>query len=232
MRSIVSKKPFDRSRLESDTHLRYRVTGEERERRLIDAAIDVIGAKGLSRTTLADIAKRADLAYGHISFRFRTKESLLLAALRAVADEYVAVRDHAVADKALPAAERLKAMIEAGFSRNIASKKKIALWHAFLSECHTRAAYLRLFSEVREAEYQRARLICEEILSEGTASSLDSHRAAIGINSLVEGLWFNMHLTPGAINNTEALSIANGFLAALYPTKAFVFINPRKSLGS
>jgi AcrR family transcriptional regulator len=224
MRSIDPKKGTLDSNLEGARQLRYRVTGEERERQLIEAAIDVIGAKGLSRTTLADIAKRAGLAYGHISFRFKTKESLLLAALRAVTEEYVAVRDRAVAEDGLSAAERLKAMTEAGFSRNIASKKKIALWHAFLSECHTRADYMRLFAEIREAEYQRARAICEEMAKEGAASSLDPHRAAIGINSLVEGLWFNMRLAPGAIDNTEALSIANGFLAALYPSRADVFL--------
>ncbi|HEV7252710.1 MAG TPA: TetR family transcriptional regulator C-terminal domain-containing protein [Mesorhizobium sp.] len=203
--------------------IRYRVTGEDRERRLIEAAIDVIGTKGLSRTTLADIANRAGLAYGHISFRFKTKESLLLAALRAVTDEYVAVRDQAVAEQGRSAAERLKAMTEAGFHRNIASKKKIALWHAFLSECHTRAAYMRLFSEIREAEYRRARKLCEELVEEGAMSRLDPHMAAIGINSLVEGLWFNMRLKPGAIDSTEALAIANAFLAALYPDRAETF---------
>ena len=61
---------------ETEAVLRYRISGEDRERQLIDAAIDIIGSKGLSRTTLADIANKAGLAYGHISFRFKTKESL------------------------------------------------------------------------------------------------------------------------------------------------------------
>ncbi|MDG4898450.1 TetR family transcriptional regulator C-terminal domain-containing protein [Mesorhizobium sp. WSM4976] len=210
---------------EDSPTMRYRVSGEDRQRQLIEAAIDVIGSKGLSRTTLADIAKKAGLAYGHISFRFKTKESLLLAALRAVTDEYVAVRDAAVALEDRPAAERLRLMIEAGFQRNIASKKKIALWHAFLSECHTRPAYMKLFSEIRKAEYGRARKICDELLSEGTDSALDPHVAALGINSLVEGLWFNMRLKPGAIDSTEALVIANAFLAAIYPDRARFFIS-------
>lgn len=211
---------------ENEPVLRYRVSGEDRERRLIEAAIDVIGSKGLSRTTLADIARKAGLAYGHISFRFKTKESLLLAALRAVTDEYVAVRDAAVARQGHAAAERLRFMIEAGFHRNIASKKKIALWHAFLSECHTRPAYMKLFSEIREAEYRRARKICEEIVSEGTDSTLDPHVAALGINSLVEGLWFNMRLKPGTIDSGEALEIANAFLAAIYPDRTNFFNKP------
>ena len=210
---------------EGNSVIRYRVSGEDREHQLIDAAIDVIGSKGLSRTTLTDIAKKAGLAYGHISFRFKTKESLLLAALRAVTDEYVAVRDAAVAQEGCTAAERLRLMIEAGFQRKIASKKKIALWHAFLSECHTRPAYIKLFSEIRETEYLRARNICEEIVREGTDSTLDPHFAALGINSLVEGLWFNMRLKPGAIDSKEALAIANAFLAVIYPDRSNYFIN-------
>jgi hypothetical protein len=45
----------------------------------------------------------------------------------------------------------------------------------------------------------------------------------LGINSLVEGLWFNMRLKPGAIDNREALEIANAFLAAVYPDRADYF---------
>ncbi|CAG1012210.1 MAG: TetR family transcriptional regulator [Rhizobiaceae bacterium] len=205
--------------------LRRRVSGTDRERQLIDAAIDVIGTRGLSHTTLADIAKKADLAYGHISFRFKTKESLLMAALRAVTDEYVAVRDAAVADESRPAAERLKAMIGAGFSRNIASRKKIALWHAFLSECHTSPAYMRLFTQIREAEYRRVRRLCEALGGEGAASPVDPHVAAVGINALVDGLWFGMRLKSGAIDTSEALSTTSEFLAALYPDRATIFRN-------
>jgi TetR/AcrR family transcriptional repressor of bet genes len=141
-----------------------------------------------------------------------------------VTDEYVAVRDAALAEEGRSAAERLKAMIAAGFQRNIASKKKIALWHAFLSECHTRPAYMRLFAEIREGEYRRTRRICEEIGREVAGSPVDAHKAALGINALVDGLWFNMRPKPGAIDPAEAVAIANAFVAALYPDRATIFL--------
>ena len=52
------------------------------------ATITVIARKGFARTTLADVAKEARVSYGVVSFYFGSKEELLLATLRCLADEF------------------------------------------------------------------------------------------------------------------------------------------------
>jgi AcrR family transcriptional regulator len=59
-----------------------RPRGDKRERtraRLIEAAAEVIGERGLDRTALEDVAARAGLSRGAIYGNFRDKEELFLA---------------------------------------------------------------------------------------------------------------------------------------------------------
>lgn len=198
--------------------LRRRKTAEDSREELIEAAIEVIGRKGLSRTTLADVATKAGIGYGNVTFRFKTKAALLLAALEKVSGEYMNCREEAavaVADGT--AAQRIDAMIVASFSRRVTSQKKIALWHAFLSERHIHSDYRKLFAELREREYSLTKAIFEEIVAAEPNKRADAHLAAVGLNSLIEGLWFNMRSVPNPLKPGEAQHIARVFLGSLFP---------------
>lgn len=173
--------------------IRKRKTAEEREGEIVAAAIAVIGSKGLSKTTLADIARKAGIGYGNLTFRFGTKDKLLTAALRAVLDEYSRVMD-AASTPDIPPEARLRRLVSSAFDPAITTRNKIALWNAFLSECHTRASYRRIFAELRRKESDRTLGICREIIEASGRDDLDPEAVALGINALVEGLWFNMRL--------------------------------------
>ena len=51
---------------------------DERRRRIVDAAIEVIAAEGLARMTTRRIAERADAPLGSLHYCFRNKEELIL----------------------------------------------------------------------------------------------------------------------------------------------------------
>lgn len=191
-----------------------RKTAEDREQEIIQAAISVIGSKGLSRATLADIAKKAKVGYGNLTFRFGTKDKLLVAALRAVLDEYSAIMEAAAAAD-IPPRERLDRLVSAAFDPRVTTRNKVALWNAFLSECHTRAAYRRIFAELRQRETVRTVAICREIIAEAGIEGLDAGVAALGINALVEGLWFNMRLG-GVTDRDTALRTVRAFIKRLF----------------
>ncbi len=198
--------------------LRRRKTPEDSREELIEAAIEVIGRKGLSHTTLADVAAKAGIGYGNVTFRFKTKGALLLAALEKVANEYMDCREKAAAAVANgTAAQRIDAMIVASFSRRVTSQKKIALWHAFLSERHIHSDYRKLFADLREREYNLTKAIFEEIVAVEPNKRADAHLAAVGLNSLIEGLWFNMRSVPNPLKPGEAQHIARVFLGSLFP---------------
>ncbi len=190
-----------------------RKTAEDREQEIINATIAVIGTKGLSKTTLADIAKKAGVGYGNLTFRFATKDKLLVAAPSAVLDEYSEVMEAAAAAK-VPARERLDGLVAAAFDPAVTTRNKIALWNSFLSECHTRPAYRRIFEELREREANRTLDVCKEIIAEASLDGLDAEAVALGINALVEGLWFNMRLG-GVIDRQTALHTVRMFISRI-----------------
>ncbi|MBV8733810.1 MAG: helix-turn-helix transcriptional regulator, partial [Solirubrobacterales bacterium] len=82
--------------------------GGKRER-LIDGACQVLHAQGVEGTTLADIAKAADVPVGNVYYYFKTKDDLVQAAIGAHAEEVantLAALEHHRTPKA-----RLKALI-------------------------------------------------------------------------------------------------------------------------
>src|SRR5436309_14818732 len=49
--------------------------------RLVEAAKETFYHQGVARTTLADIAQRADIPLGNVYYHFRTKEALVAAVI-------------------------------------------------------------------------------------------------------------------------------------------------------
>lgn len=189
---------------------KVRKTPEQRQREVIDAAIRAIGRNGLSNTTLADIAKRAGIGYGNLSFRFRNKDELLVAALRTIVDEYVEAIDEAASTPGSDM-ERLDRVLTTAFSRALTTRNKLAVWAAFWAESHTRPAYKKLFSAFRQREGERMTQICRGVIAERKLSDRDPVTMAIGINALIEGLWSQM-AHGGEIDRDEGLRIAREFV--------------------
>lgn len=205
--------------MKTDTRptLKRRKTPEDRRSDLIKAAIHVIGRKGLSNTTLADIAKTAATGYGNLTFYFKTKDALLLAAIGEVARRYDEIRDAAVASAPPSPAMRLDALIASGFGRQVANRKMIAVWYAFLSESDTKPAYKRLFLKLQDADYWRTRCLCDEIIAAGGYDGMDPHSIAICVNAMINGLWIDMKIKPEIMGPAEALGHCRRLLSSLFP---------------
>ncbi|SFF64075.1 DNA-binding transcriptional regulator, AcrR family [Actinoplanes philippinensis] len=60
-----------------------RVSAAEKLRRLTDATVRVFHEQGVERTTLADIARDADVPLGNVYYYFKTKDALIQAAVAA-----------------------------------------------------------------------------------------------------------------------------------------------------
>lgn len=94
-----------------------RVDGERRPQELrrrvqvLEAALQVIASRGLAKTRMSDISARAGMSSGHVLYYFKTKDMVLMEALRFVEDEI-----HETAERKLPAVpagpERLKALMK------------------------------------------------------------------------------------------------------------------------
>ena len=65
----------------------------ERRQQLIDATMKCIARKGMSGTTLGDVASEAGLSQGIVNLHFESKDNLLNETLRALANDYRAQFD-------------------------------------------------------------------------------------------------------------------------------------------
>lgn len=77
--------------------------------RLVNAAVRVLHERGVEKTTIADIARAADVPVGNVYYYFKTKDQLVAAAIGAHGDglqELIAVLERDESPK-----ERLKALI-------------------------------------------------------------------------------------------------------------------------
>lgn len=82
----------------------------ERRDRLLQAASRVIHRQGYARTTLADIAKAADVALGSVYYYFKTKEAIAVA----ISERRIALLESRLVEAtgALGPLERLDALIQ------------------------------------------------------------------------------------------------------------------------
>ncbi|MCI3931321.1 TetR/AcrR family transcriptional regulator [Streptomyces sp. AN091965] len=88
-----------------------RARGADKRRRLAAAAARVLHEQGAERTTLADIARAADVPVGNVYYYFKTKDELIRAALgehRVRLDEITAELEELPDPR-----ERLKALVAA-----------------------------------------------------------------------------------------------------------------------
>lgn len=78
-----------------------RAKGQAKQQAVVDAAIAVIGERGLADVRMSDIAERAGMSTGHVTYYFPSKTALLMLAIqhseeslhREVVDEVLRIAD-------------------------------------------------------------------------------------------------------------------------------------------
>jgi TetR/AcrR family transcriptional repressor of bet genes len=188
---------------------------ETRQQQLIEATIDSLAKRGYSDTTLANVADGAKLSRGIVNFHFESKEKLLVATLQYMADEY-ASHWNAALEKAAPSpAGRIWALVNADFDRKICTKRKLAAWCAFWGEAKSRPTYQALCG-ASDLNYQNTFVtLCAELKAEG-GYAYDPDPLALGICSMMEGLWFRLMMNDG-LTREKALGAAIEYVAVAFP---------------
>lgn len=76
------------------------MTNQNKRDRLIDSAATLFHHNGLTATSLADIAKHADIPIGNVYYYFKTKEELALAAISKRKEQFSAA--YALLEESIP----------------------------------------------------------------------------------------------------------------------------------
>lgn len=162
---------------------------------IANAATDLLVEGGWHQATLERVAERAGMSKGALAWWFKTKDAILLHAIRAFHAEYAeSLGALIVAD--LPARERLAAMVRAAFpSREVVLREvrfQTELWSVAKSNPEIREEVL--------ASYLQFRGGCHALLELGAAEGYvvapDRAALALMIQSLADGLSIHIAFDP------------------------------------
>lgn len=155
------------------------------EEALVRAAYRLIASKGIERTTLQDITDAAGVSKALAVYYFKTKENLMLAAIRWVLGR-VAERMTGVVDSVEAPEEKVHAMVDAIFVDPRRNRDFYLAYTALIGEAARNERFKELnatFRSIMNATY--AELIRS---GKGTVFAVDSiEETAIGVRALIDG---------------------------------------------
>jgi AcrR family transcriptional regulator len=157
------------------------------EEALVRAAYRLIALKGIERTTLQDITDAAGVSKALAVYYFKTKENLLLAAVRWVLGR-VAERMSGVVDSVEAPEQKVHAMVDAIFVDPRRNRDFYLAYTALIGEAARNERFNELnvtFRSIMNASY--ADLIRS---GAGTVFVVDNvEDAAMGVRALIDGLF-------------------------------------------
>lgn len=189
---------------------------DARRTQIIEATIATLAERGLSRTTLTDVARRAGLSHGLVLFHFQSKENLLAETLDLLADEYRANWQAALAAAGDAPEAQLEAMIRADFEPRICTPHRLGAWCAFWGESQSRPLYQARCGS-NDARYNATlEGICAAMNARHGYAVPPRHAARL-IRVMVEGVWLDMMTLEVPYPVAEALETVMLGSRALFP---------------
>jgi len=188
---------------------------DRRRRQLLDAARRSILKHGLAKTTLATVAEAAGLSQGVAVFYFQSKGGLLIETLRDLYAGYEAHWQAALKAAGPDPAARLDAVIAADFDEAACGPAVLPLWFAFWGELHFQARYDEVAEDFDARRRDALSAICRDLLPGGMPE--EAERIAEWIDTLTDGYWQRLHLSPGSFDRAAGLAGARACIARLVP---------------
>ncbi len=166
---------------------------EERRRRILTAAVEVLRERGYTGTRVVDIAKAAGTSSGLVLYHFKSLEGVLAQALTAVEDEFYSELAADLQATAGPV-QRLLLMAQ----RASGNGPAVGDWRLWL-EIWVRALRDDGARATREALDRRWRSALREVIDEGVAVGafhpVDPVASTVRLASLMDGLAIQLALS-------------------------------------
>lgn len=191
----------------------------KRRRQLIEATIDSIVEHGLSATTLATVSDGAGLSQGVAVFYFQNKQTLLAETLKYHYEEYNKVWHSALAGAPEDPVERILALVCADLDERICNSRHLALWNSFWGEAKARPTFAEI-CEIYDSEHTGVLLaLCKEAEALIADPSWSAEDLAEALDTITDGMWIRMHVTPDAMDKAAGRRLIGRFLATLLPSR-------------
>ncbi len=225
MAAVAGKRPIGRPKGEQTQN------AARRRKQLIEAAIDSIVALGLSGTTLASVAKAAGLSQGVAVFYFKSKENLLIETLKYHFEEYDVVWQRALANAGDDPVDRLTAVIMADLDPDLCSQRNLALWNSFWGETAARPRFGEVCDSHDKARYAVLAGLCRQSTSEIIGDLWTPDAVADALESITDGMWIRLHITPDFTDRERGKHVLATFLASVFPSAKDRIFQYAEALG-
>jgi TetR/AcrR family transcriptional repressor of bet genes len=190
---------------------------EQRRQQLIDATMKCIARRGMSSTTLGDVAREAGLSQGIVNLHFESKENLLTETLRFLADEYKAHFNKTYEKSGPGPADKLRALVELDLRPSICDRRKVAVWFAFWGEVQSRPTYRKICDERDQYYDDTVERLAGEIIVEGDYRDVTAASVAMVLTSMTNGLWLSCLISPRTFDRHKAMDALLEYLSSVFP---------------
>jgi AcrR family transcriptional regulator len=191
----------------------------KRRRQLIEATIDSIVEHGLSATTLATVSDAAGLSQGVAVFYFRNKQTLLAETLKYHYEEYNKIWQSAVAAAPDDPVEKILALVGADLDERICNRRHLALWNSFWGEAKARPTFAEICDSYDSEHGEVLLAFCKQAEGLIADPSWSAETLAEALDTLTDGMWIRMHVTPDAMDRAAGRRLVGRFLATLLPSR-------------
>ena len=187
------------------------------QQKLVDAALDCLVDYGYHGTTIRRITAGIDTNVSMVQYHFGGKANLMRASYRhfrqITRDNYVSMAATADPDPVRQLETRSRAIFN---SRALMGRRLTRLWISFLDLICVDSEMSAMRTEIYEY-YVRELADCINRIPAhrgGKPSSTEAHRLAVGIYSVIDGLWLEYALNPSGMSSDEAMEIAMDLIGA------------------
>jgi AcrR family transcriptional regulator len=188
---------------------------QARRQALIEAAIECLKRYGHEGLSVRRISAQARVSLGLINHHFPNKNELVAQAYRHFNSELVAGLRSAV-ERAPPAPRsRLTAFFEASFSPPNLDRDVLAVWVVFWGLYRHSRPIQRVHRESYQGYLDLLSAMLADLQKQCGSFRLDLRLAAIGLTSLLDGLWLEWCLDPATFKPQEAVALCEAWVDGL-----------------
>jgi AcrR family transcriptional regulator len=187
-----------------------------RREQLIEAVISTVARRGLSQTTLSEVAKAAGVSHGLINFHFKSKEALLADTLSYMSNGHRGIWTAALKAAGPQPADQLDALINAEFHESNLSGDRLTAWCVFWSEALKDSLYAEQCGENDRAHVLAFEKACAALAAEG-GYDMDPILAARAVRLTIHGAKLEMTFAAVPYDRCEALKTAYFSAGTLFP---------------
>ena len=190
-------------------------TADQRREQMLQAALEVISARGYADTRIADVAERAWVSPALVIYYFKTKEQLLTEAIRYYEDTWYAVGQGRL-QGLQSAAARLEEFVAMSCLADAEPGPGTSsqLWLDFWAQ----AARNKEVGSVRQKSDERWRNAIADLVRDGQQAGefrtdLDAASFAVYLSTLLDGLTIQIALDDPVVDSVAAFELSMRFVA-------------------